>query len=220
MFDELDKNSALPNTAGAPTGPVKTEDIFADTDKAEKPEVFKPRPAGAPVPYTTVVPEEQTWNSKRGLIFGLLAGSIVIIVGGYFTLKFMANESVNLASQTVRNENEQAEIKKEETKQPEQMIENLENSNVQPTAQTIQVSQPVDSDSDGLTDDEEETIGTSINNADSDYDGLTDREEAKVYKTDPLKSDTDGDGYKDGDELKNGYNPNGAGKLLEINESN
>ena len=51
-------------------------------------------------------------------------------------------------------------------------------------------TEPVDTDNDGLTDDQEELYGTDINN-----------------------SDTDGDGYIDGDEVKNGYNPNGEGKL-------
>jgi len=46
---------------------------------------------------------------------------------------------------------------------------------------------------------------------------LTDREEVKVYQTDPLNSDTDGDGYKDGEEIAGDYNPKGQGKLLEIN---
>ena len=48
---------------------------------------------------------------------------------------------------------------------------------------------------------------------DSDNDGLTDIEEYKVYGTDPKKADTDGDGYSDGDEIKNGYNPLGEGEL-------
>lgn len=47
---------------------------------------------------------------------------------------------------------------------------------------------------------------------DSDNDGLTDNEETQ-YGTDPKNPDTDGDGYKDGDEVKNGYNPAGPGKL-------
>jgi hypothetical protein len=41
---------------------------------------------------------------------------------------------------------------------------------------------------------------------DSDQDGLTDSEE-RAYRTDPQKSDTDGDGYSDGAEVKSGYNP-------------
>jgi hypothetical protein len=41
---------------------------------------------------------------------------------------------------------------------------------------------------------------------DSDQDGLTDQEE-KTYGTDPNKADTDGDGYSDGSEVKSGYDP-------------
>lgn len=46
---------------------------------------------------------------------------------------------------------------------------------------------------------------------DSDNDGLDDKTEAALG-TDINKADTDGDGYKDGEEVKNGYNPKGAGK--------
>jgi hypothetical protein len=41
---------------------------------------------------------------------------------------------------------------------------------------------------------------------DSDYDGLSDDIEKKLG-TDPFKDDTDGDGYKDGEEIDHGYNP-------------
>lgn len=50
--------------------------------------------------------------------------------------------------------------------------------------------------------------------ADSDNDGLSDYEEKDVYKTNYLLPDTDGDGYLDGAEVNNGYNPNGEGFLL------
>ncbi|MBI4385311.1 hypothetical protein HY573_00600 [Candidatus Parcubacteria bacterium] len=46
--------------------------------------------------------------------------------------------------------------------------------------------------------------------ADSDEDGLTNAKEF-VYATDPLRADTDGDGYPDGDEVDNGYDPTIAG---------
>ncbi len=42
--------------------------------------------------------------------------------------------------------------------------------------------------------------------ADPDKDGLTNDEEFR-YKTDPLNPDSDRDGYLDGDEIKNGFNP-------------
>jgi hypothetical protein len=51
---------------------------------------------------------------------------------------------------------------------------------------------------------------------DLDGDQVVDQAEKEIYKTDPIKADTDGDGYSDGSELKKGYNPNGDGKLPEI----
>lgn len=48
--------------------------------------------------------------------------------------------------------------------------------------------------------------------SDTDLDGLHDFIEDS-YGTDKNKKDTDGDGYNDGDEVKNGYNPLGNGQL-------
>jgi hypothetical protein len=42
---------------------------------------------------------------------------------------------------------------------------------------------------------------------DSDGDGISDEDERNKYKTDPFSRDTDGDGYDDLVELKNGYDP-------------
>jgi len=75
---------------------------------------------------------------------------------------------------------------------------------------------PIDTDGDGLTDEEENFLGTNINSADSDADGLPDRDEVEIYKTDPLNQDSDGDGYLDGEEVRGGYDPKGSGKLLEL----
>jgi hypothetical protein len=94
----------------------------------------------------------------------------------------------------------------------EEEINNVVNQPIQPT-----ITQPVDSDQDGLTDKEEITLGTNPNNPDTDGDGLTDREEIKVYGTNPLSADTDSDGYPDGQEVKNGFNPKGPGEFLNIN---
>lgn len=81
------------------------------------------------------------------------------------------------------------------------------------------VNQIIDTDGDGLTDEQEITLGTNIQSTDSDSDGLFDFEEVKIYKTDPLNADTDGDGYKDGEEVGAGYNPKDAtpkAKLLDL----
>lgn len=55
-------------------------------------------------------------------------------------------------------------------------------------------------------------VVTSTNAFDTDHDGLTDEQEKTMYKTDPKKADSDGDGYPDGEEVKKGYNPRGSGR--------
>lgn len=72
-----------------------------------------------------------------------------------------------------------------------------------------------DTDSDGLTDEEEAQLGTYPDRSDTDGDDLNDFAEIKTYFSNPKNPDTDGDGFKDGDEVRNGYNPNGAGKLIK-----
>lgn len=42
---------------------------------------------------------------------------------------------------------------------------------------------------------------------DSDKDGITDYDEVAIYKTNPFKVDTDGDGFNDGAEILSGHNP-------------
>ena len=61
-----------------------------------------------------------------------------------------------------------------------------------------------DKDFDGLTDAEEQKLGTDSISADTDKDGLLDGDEAHVYKTDPLKFDTYGIGHSDGWGVRNG----------------
>lgn len=47
-------------------------------------------------------------------------------------------------------------------------------------------------------------VGASL---DSDQDGLSDEEETTLYFTDPNQSDTDGDGFADGEEIRHHYSP-------------
>lgn len=58
-----------------------------------------------------------------------------------------------------------------------------------------------DTDGDGLTDRQEQGIGTDPNNPDSDGDELSDGEEVLRRGTNPLKPDTDNDGLSDGEEV-------------------
>ena len=63
-----------------------------------------------------------------------------------------------------------------------------------------------DSDNDGLSNHEEEALGTDPNRADSDDDGLLDGAEVDAG-ADPLSADTDGDGLLDGAEIEAGADP-------------
>ena len=77
----------------------------------------------------------------------------------------------------------------------------------------------MDSDGDGLTDDEERALGTDPHNPDTDGDGIGDGDEVHIYGTNPLKSDTDGDGFSDFQEIKKGYDPNGPGLLTNAQKA-
>lgn len=115
-----------------------------------------------------------------------------------------------------------------------------------PSDSSTTPSSTQDSDQDGLTDVEEDALGTNINDADSDKDGMIDGWEKDnnlnpldpgdarqdpdadlldnaneyYYGTSPINPDTDGDGYLDGEEVKNGYDPAVAGGRLETEETN
>jgi hypothetical protein len=67
---------------------------------------------------------------------------------------------------------------------------------------------PADDDGDGLTNDQEEKLGTDPFNKDTDGDGLWDGSEVNEHNTDPLNQDTDRDGLSDGAEVNQyGTNP-------------
>ena len=59
----------------------------------------------------------------------------------------------------------------------------------------------------------QEAFQSNKDKVDSDNDGLYDDEESE-YGTDMNNPDSDGDGYLDGEEVKGGYNPAGDGKLI------
>jgi len=63
-----------------------------------------------------------------------------------------------------------------------------------------------DSDADGLTDLQEQALGTNPNLPDTDVDGLNDGDEVTL-KTNPLAADTDQDAVGDGDEITRKTNP-------------
>jgi hypothetical protein len=51
---------------------------------------------------------------------------------------------------------------------------------------------------------------------DSDKDGITDFDEVNIFNTDPFAADTDNDGFNDGAEILNGYNPKDASSETSV----
>ena len=69
----------------------------------------------------------------------------------------------------------------------------------------------LDTDGDGLSDEQEAAIGSDPENTDTDGDGLSDGDEVNVHNTDPTATDTDGDGLTDDFELEHDFDPNVGG---------
>lgn len=212
MFENLDNKNAAGSPMPMPPAPQKAEDIFSATDKSPGQDLFAPKRKDFPSSGSAVIPEILPWMKNKVMIFCFIFGGLAVIVaGGYFGLRFMVKNSAVKNNNVILEDKKSApanqEIPQPSAPESEQPSDNQDQQN-QP--------QPIDSDADGLTDEEEAGFGTDPNNADTDADGLTDREETKVYATDPIKSDTDADGYSDGQEVQNNYNPSGPGKLHEI----
>ncbi len=207
MFDENPQNpistvppvnpSVPPIPSSTPVNPAPVDDIFAATDSNIKDSPFTP--AGGQVPPPVEMPMSQIakvyfWH-KWWFWVGLAV--IIVIAGG--VLWWQGSAPAGNTELTANNN---------------QPINNPPQN--QPPVNNPPPVLPPDQDSDGLTDAEEQTVGTDPLKPDTDSDGLFDREEVKVYLTDPLKADTDGDTFADGVEIQNGYNPKGDGKLLEL----
>ena len=73
---------------------------------------------------------------------------------------------------------------------------------------------PVDTDHDGLTDAEEQHLGTNPTNPDTDQDGLSDFDEVKKYHTDPKNVHSGSLSITDGEAIKQGINPLTGEKLF------
>lgn len=65
----------------------------------------------------------------------------------------------------------------------------------------------IDTDGDGLSDEQERALGTDPLFADTDSDGLIDSDEVNIFHTNPNSIDTDGDGLTDTEEIAVGTNP-------------
>jgi hypothetical protein len=226
MFEDLkqnvraDVNSPSPAPIQPPVNASQTsqpepDDMFAEVDKTltERPASMAPAASKPLVDLgpTRPLTELPRAGMKKGgkkifYIIGILV--IVVVVAGLLYSHFSTGYE-NLRTVPVDNS----------TNVPPATTETEDNVSTEELVEEV-VEEYLDSDSDGLTDEQELSIGTDPFNPDSDNDGLFDREEVVSYKTDPLNSDSDGDTYLDGSEVKAGYDPSGPGKLLNLPATN
>lgn len=207
----------------------KAEDMFSEVETGsgfnatEKPDAFKPKEPEMETQTEEFGEEDGHKAQKVFVLIAIILGVALIAVGGlwafkYYTANNVANTDADVEEpvvETIKKEETPAVKKIEVEESKEEEVVPVETEGEQPEEALTQDA--VDTDQDGLSDEEENILGTKIDDTDSDDDGLFDREEVEVYDTDPLNPDTDGDGYTDGAEVGNNYNPNGDGKLYEIN---
>jgi len=227
MFNDL--NNANPAQRSS------VDDIFAETDKAIESGSGQ---MNAPIQAQRVGLTAEESNLEQAnqrkvnwfKIAIIIIMAVIIILGAYLVYtKFLKNSNVGapVEDMTVKetdktNQNIQTNAPVQDDLLVPIVSDSLipDSNNLEPNTpstttdlELIAPSIPVDSDGDGLTDDEEIIAGTNINVIDTDNDALSDYEEIIIYKTNPLSADSDGDTYQDGQEVLGGYNPNGPGKL-------
>jgi len=195
----------------------KAEDMFAETEPSPKPQVFEKKQENF---NDNNQRYDENGNSHQKIFFLVFVVLILILlgVGGFWAYnRFIVKISdepafdKNVKTQEIEEINEKTNKETEEINTGDAVEDSIDDVKEENLPQ-----EELDSDGDGLTDEEEWRLGTAIDSVDTDNDGLFDREEVKVYKTDPRNPDTDGDGHIDGDEVSGGYNPLGSGRLLDV----
>lgn len=199
MFDDQDK---------------EPEDIFADDGVAAPSGVMQPsqpNQAQRPAPSTSVSLDEVVTSgpSRTLVVIGIVVAVLVLVLVSILAWLWVSRTSSVPQENALQNglipSNQQPT-----NETPSPVLE-------QPVTPLLPV-EPVDTDKDGLTDEQETALRTDPSLTDTDVDGLSDYDEVRVWGSDPLNADTDGDGFKDGAEVAAGYDPNLAGgRLLDIN---
>ncbi len=174
-------------------------------------------PAAAPSPLPSAEPVHAGGMSGTKLLLIILGTAVVVGAAGYLSYSLLGTKEPVVPQDQVPAPTG-GRLTPEEVNlggtTPEPVAP--EPTPIVPVVPTPAIVPEVDTDKDGLSDVAEAGLGTDSTQNDTDADGLNDREEVVIYKTDPLKADTDGDTYPDGSEVRNGYNPAGPGKLLTV----
>lgn len=199
----------------APAKPVEEpKDMFEEVEKGPTP---APAVSLDQVP-TTLNKKQQITGTEPGSEGSKISGKIIFIVVAVIIVVALAAGAYYYFQ--MRSDRVDEVMPEQEIDQTEQQAE--EEPAELPDSTIIEPEQPtaaeLDSDKDGLTDQEENELGTNPFLKDTDNDNLFDFEEVETYNTDPLNPDSDNDTYLDGEEVTNGFNPLGPGKLFDLEE--
>ena len=225
MFNAVDP--AAEAQSAVKSGRLKPADQGAAMPPAG-PQGVRESPIGPPDPLTRLSQIEHTGGPKQYRGIRIVVIILVLVVAGGVAAYLLFGRPAPAPSDTTdTNTSPSTEG----------------NTNASPDGNTNDVVVPpvptnslIDTDGDGLSNVEEQALGTDPLSIDTDGDGLNDGDEIHVHKTNPLLSDTDNDGlsdrdevfswltdphnpdtdgdtHLDGTEVQNGYNPNGTGRL-------
>ena len=240
MFDDQQNAGGVPSNL-----PMEPVDMFAGTENdvptddlpAEIPQtpnalsagLLKKKDGSAPVVNNAPTPTLSSgamYEMKQPILGKiLLLVFLLVVLGGlgfggwYFYNKFMAAKTPVVTSVTTPVSTADQKPAPVANEAPvETPVNSVDSSQVTASMNNDKIlfGESVDSDKDGLDDVREKQIGTDTQKADTDGDGLNDSDEVIIWKTNPLKTDTDEDTYTDGSEVFHGYNPLGSGKLFNV----
>lgn len=207
----------VPPTASMPQPPA---DMFAGLDAGLGSPI--PPVGSAPVqPVTPGMDPEPAGGNRKYFVVGFLVLLLIgIIVGGYFAYaKF--SSMVNKDEEPAAAETSTETGKPEAATGTKPAVETSDSPVSTTTGSVVDAASATPTSSPLAGETATTTAATStVDNAvdktkDSDSDGLSDYEEVNFYKSNPAVADTDGDGFADGAEVKNGFNPLGAGKMID-----
>jgi len=206
MFDFFKKKTDQPETAkGKAAGPVIKETVEADNIAIHvMPGRFRNQPVKENSAKTT------------GLII-IISGAVILLIASaalyYFLFRkpsITITEEPSLVEQNNQTEESGQTEEANQTTETPDIIADADNvATTLPSDDEIATTTMATSTPEVLPTEAEPGLNLGL---DSDNDGLTDIEEI-LLSADANLPDTDGDGYPDGSELINLYNPAGQGKL-------
>lgn len=155
-------------------------------------------------------------KKKHRMVGALIIGLGVILVGVliFLSYRFIINPQNNNPT----NQQSSSSQNVVDNTQADNKVEGEEDS-VVTTTEEVFTPEINNNENEEIASSTEEIIEEDVPEfllaIDSDVDGLTDEEEV-IFQTDSGNADSDGDSYPDLSEIKNGYNPSGANTLAEV----